>query len=452
MSVLELIPRLTYSSPHYYHVRDVLPKQVFQPLGSAPVMRHSFTGDEAAGLRGTLYLLPEVGYERGSSHRATERERLERETEKRRSGLSDLDADVLDILFGYWLKRSEGQDDYVWIDTDEILHARGLNHKVNGSGSNEDAIGRGYTPTQRASANWALHRIASVELKIEDLPGHDKDDTGTSPVLEVAQPRSNGPAPGHMSPSVWLAKGNERSEKDLDDPDFEARRNVRYRPGGLFRRYSRDLRMYQPPEIYSYRPNQSWEKRLGRYFSWQWRINRKESVPMHRSVRSLLNPVVLDVNARRLGLNQSGQDSKPREKNFNSRVRRRFELALNRLSEDDVAIGSWEYCSSWSSDWSKRSNWQSLWLDSEVRVTPSSEMTDAHEFEVDGSDRGIGPKVKQAREQEGLAQTETVEWMYDREGVDITRESLSRIERQKDNPSQETRKALKAFLRKFAEE
>jgi len=446
----ELIPRLTYSSPHYYQVRDVLPKQDFQPEGSDPAMSHTFDGG-MSGLTGTLYLLPEVGYERGTSHRAAKRERLEELVRQKRSALSDLEADVLDILCAYWLKRSQGKDEHVWIDTDKILHARGLRHKVNGSGSNSEAIGRGYKPIQRASVNWALHRIASLELEIENLDGHEEEDTGTSPVLEVESPASDGPAPGKLSPDAWERKGGEgRSKEDLDDPDFSSRRQIRYRPGALFRQYSRDLRMYQSPEIYSYRPNQSWEKRLARYFSWQWRVNQQEaSGSMFRSVRRLLGPVVLNVNARRLGLRLSDQDPGPGQKNFSSRIRSRFESALDRLSDADVAIEDWEYGPSWKRKWSRKSNWQQLWLDSQVRAVCSPAMAEAHDFQPEPLERGIGTELRRVRKQAGLTQGEMVEKLKKQEGLKITQSSLSRIERWEVDPSEGTREALRQLLNRL---
>ena len=170
---------------------------------------------------------------------------------------------------------------------------------------------------------------------------------------------------------------------------------------------------------------------------------------MFRSVRRLLGPVVLNVNARRLGLRLSDQDPGPGQKNFSSRIRSRFESALDRLSDADVAIEDWEYGPSWKRKWSRKSNWQHLWLDSKVRAVCSPAMAEAHDFQPGPLERGIGTELRRVRKQAGLTQGEMVEKLKKQEGLRITQSSLSRIERWEVDPSEGTREALRQLLNRL---
>ena len=77
----------------------------------------------------------------------------------------------------------------------------------------------------------------------------------------------------------------------------------------------------------TYKPKaEQYEKRLARYFSWQWRINASRAcyLPPYR-VSTLLRAITLRGEQR-----------------FPDRTRSRFEGALNRLMNDHV-IRTWEY-------------------------------------------------------------------------------------------------------------
>ena len=388
-------PRWTYSFSYYHYLRSALAQRTFYTYaqsGPSPLCNMRRRNRLYAEFR----LLPSgetPDRRRPESERSALRERLG----AARDQLTDLDPDILDAAVAHWLSAGSDPDQYVWIDTDDLLYGRGLRHKVNGQGTNANAIGRGYAPSQRADANRALCRLLLLWGDVKVIHPHDRDPfVEDGPALEVES------ASWSEAPLAYATGAG--------GDDIRKRHRFRLRPGPIFRRFPLFQRMYQPLAIHKYNYHQRWwEKRLGRYLSWQWRVNKSESeVPaLTKSISSLLQATLLAPTDGRHGRREGAEvrsygDREERKEERRSagrrnkkpappaRVRTRLEKALKQLSADDV-IGRWSYGSGWDPSWSRKSNWADLWQRADVEIVPGSEVAAAYaEDPPDASDEPGG--------------------------------------------------------------
>ena len=367
----DLVPTWTYSFAHYHYLRRAVSQRSFyayEPSGPALISRIRRYNRLYAEYR--LRPANQPVYDHVSDQEAEEqRNRLK----VARNRLTDLDVDVLDILMAYWIDRRRDPEHRVEVDTDEILYARGLQHKVNGQKSNVNAIGRGYTPEQRRAANRSICRLALLWGDVNVIHTHDAEDfVENGDVLDLP------------SDSPWWDRAAlSRFEESVDESiRMQKRQVLRYRPGKLLRRFNLHQHMYHPPAIYNinYR-RYFWEKRLARYLYWQWRVNRSQgSLSLVKSVAALLDAVVLDADSGRYHRQEKEEtfdikaEQRPADRGLTYRTRKRFEKALDHLRDDAELIGDWGYRDGWASEWSRKSNWTDLWLSATVRVEPTQNL------------------------------------------------------------------------------
>jgi DNA-binding XRE family transcriptional regulator len=372
-----LIPKWTYSHSHYQYLREAISKRAFYRYSpSGPNLIHRLRRYNR--LYGEYRMVPPT--DDPGSRVSDEQARKQIDVLKdAREGFTDLDVDVLDILIAYWLDRRREIEDFVNVDTDEILHARGLQHKVNGQRTNTSAIGRGYTPQQRKAVNQSICRLLLLWGDVRVIHPHDKEDfNGESRILELKNENS-----------VWInyvLSSFKENEDNKTDVNIQKRRSIYYRPGTIFRHFNLYQRMYQPSLIYNYNYRHHWrEKRLGRYLLWQWRINQKhDTSSIIKSTASLVDATVLNLDRNRFDQHEKEDvlDIKPEYRPKGStpsyRRRERFERTLQRLSVDGI-IGDWEYHSGWNRSWSNKSNWSNLWIHSDIKFYPSPAVLTAYQ-------------------------------------------------------------------------
>lgn len=368
------VPKWTYSYLHYHYLREALSTRAFYEYDtSGPDLIHRARRYNRLYVRYRLVrtdqspgaLLPE-----------------EKEDEQRgrlmlaRNQLSDLDVDVLDILMSRWLSSRREQEQYVEVDTDEILFSRGLSHKVNGQGSNEDAHGRGYTPRQREAVNRAICRLLLLWGNVKLLHSHDApnfEEESRVLDLDCVSWKSS------SSESAPLVMHTRESSK------LRKRHSIRFRPGKILRRCNLFQQMYQPTSIYQFNYRRyPWEKRLGRYLCWQWRIlKNQDKDTLVKQVSTFLESILLNPSRDRYRLREMDDvsginpDYRPSQSPLSYQVRRRLTKALDSLVESGL-ISEWHYGDGWDSSWSRKQNWGKLWRRSQLEVSLSDEIKDAY--------------------------------------------------------------------------
>jgi hypothetical protein len=134
---------------------------------------------------------------------------------------------------------------------------------------------------------------------------------------------------------------------------------------------------------------ETWEKRIARYFSWQWRIRASGKAYFQPfGVKTLLE-VVGDTMA----------EGRP------ARCLKRFEGCLDRLSRDRV-ISGWQYHGGWPTLF-ETIRWKKDWLAANIIVEPPDQIRDAYlgignskPAPVDLDD--LGQRIRNSRESRGL--------------------------------------------------
>lgn len=435
----DLIPKWLYSHSHYHYLREAIPKRAFYEYRpSGPNLVHKVQRYNRLYAEYRLTPPKAAPGDRVSDEEADSQIGSLRSV---RHELTDLDVDVLDILMGIWLDRRRGTEKYVEIDTDHVLHARGLNHKVNGQESNKNAIGRGYTPKQREAVNRSICRLLLLWGDVKVIHSHDrKDFNEESRVLEL----ENSASKWHiLSTSLF---GFDDESKESIDP--RKRQKISYRPGSIFRTFNLYQRMYQPTQIYNYNYAHHWrEKRIARYLMWQWRVNQQSELSsLVKGTSSLVNSVVLNLDRGRYNQHEK-EDVFDIEAKYRPdgdvpsySDRERLERTLNRLSADEI-IDFWEYREGWKPTWSRKSNWLDLWLNSEVLITPSETITKAYQHDSNGvsnrdepssSERSLSVLLSKVKKNHNLTQSEMAE------KLDISQPYISSIINERKSPSSST--------------
>jgi hypothetical protein len=259
---------------------------------------------------------------------------------RQREELSDLDADVLDELCALFLYQARTTTDRAVADIDGLLAMRGIRERHRGNGKRS-----GYEPEQRAEMQRAVARIQNIWINI--ATERDLDDPATTRVFQSRL----------FTMTERVGQLNLQGDLDID--------RFVYRPGDLFANYllgpgakttllsARALK-YDP-----YR--QQLEKRLARFFSWQWVAPNDEPAtrPGARrgpNWRAFQIGTLLDAAAKSI------DRARP------AVTRERLEHCLDTLLADEV-IGAWQY-QDWDEDLSRRHGWAESWRASSILVAP----------------------------------------------------------------------------------
>lgn len=419
---------LTVSSNLAYQaLRDVVAKQQFREIPDSPWPTAFLQKDGAVGIAQLRPIEADEPF-------PIEPERKQRLIElmwSQRAELSDLDADVLDMLSAIWLRQARTPNDPAVATVDDCLRMRGLTPKLGGTGRRG-----GFSAKQREEFLYALGRIESTWLKMSEVESY----TGPK-----GRPQTTAIESRAFVMTTRL--GQMRLDGRMDIQQFI------FRPGDIFSRFlfgpGRQTALLSAKAVQYDYYRHKWEKRLTRYLSWLWRINATNtSISFPLKVGTLLDCV-------------GEAEKSPR---FPNRVRERLEKALDTLKEDAV-ISSWQYSKQFSETAiEQQQNWYPMWLRWTVDIEPPPEILDHYRNLIAagsgagnsgggggtnnsagigggaGRARSRGQRIRARREELGLSQSAAAAQI----GIDRT--LLSRIEQDKRNPSQNDLTKIERWL------
>jgi DNA-binding XRE family transcriptional regulator len=264
---------------------------------------------------------------------------------QQREELSDLDADVLDVLCHIWLEQVNTPNDWAYADVDKLASLRGIKKQIRSDGKEGS-----YPKKARTSLLRALTHIQNLWLNVGQMEIYEGDkDSGRrrKTIKKDVQSRAF-----IISDRV----GQLRIDGFMDVQSF------RFQPGVLFGTYlfgpGRQTALLSAQAI-QYDPyRQKWEKRLARYLSWQWRVQARRSDYMRPyRVSTLLDAV-------------GTEDYKNRP----DRIRERLERTLDVLEQDEV-ISRWQY-DRWDENDADQQNWFEIWKKATILIEPPESIID----------------------------------------------------------------------------
>lgn len=322
---------------HYQAIRESLAHNTFTtveevPWPTAPI--------DTGPARGLIQLRP-VTMEAQSWMSPEETDHWAQRMWEQRKELSDLDADALDALCGLWLTQAQRVGDDAVADVDELLALRGLQPKRGGAGR----LG-GYRPEQREAMLRAVLHVQNLWVHLTALEVYQY--TGVRP-----RRRQRQPTPETIQSRVFTISdllGHLRPDGFMNVEKFI------FRPGKVFAHFlfgpGRQTALLAAQAL-SYDPvQQTWEKRLARYLSYQWRCKAHAGDLLQPfTVASLLAAAGVTCNRRKPFL-----------------TRARLEKALDTLLQDRV-IAAWQY-DRWDEACTARRGWADLWLQATILIEP----------------------------------------------------------------------------------
>ncbi len=441
----------TLSSAFYYATREALALNTFERKDGSPWPTATLN---KGGASGHAQLMPPI-VENQPLMPPEEVERWVQMMWKQREELSDLDADALDLLCHVWLKQVTKPEDSAVGDIDELLEMRGLQKKQSGAGRRG-----GYTHEQRLEMLRALSHIQSIWLNLGQVEVYEEAEAEGEEATETAESNGNSDnVKANGKNGAGKSKGRRRQavKKAMQSRAFivtdrlgqlqlngymEVERFI-FQPGKLFAHFlygpGRQTAMLSAKAIHYDRYRQKWEKRLARYFSWQWRIQsgRGDYSRPYR-VDTLLKAVGEEIDPRR-----------PAD------TRNRLEKALDRLQEDGV-IASWQY-DRWLEKTAEQRGWAAIWVTATIILeppesiqeayktleqpsrSPEEHKTIAHSLN-EPSNVSLGDRIKRRRHELSLSQSQAAE------ELDIAQSYFSKLEKNRVSPSPELLRRLQKWL------
>jgi len=403
------LPLETYlyvlSAAHYQAVREVLAYGTFAQVEGSPWPTAQLTKGHA---RGHAQLRPVVT----DQQPFLPPEEVERWTQvmaRQREELSDLDADTLDALSAIWLYQATDPNDAAVADVDDLLTLRGLVRNPGGQGRRG-----GYKAHQRMRMWQSLAHIQNLWLTMAALETYDGDDARPGkhrrkPITRAIQSRAF---------IITDLMGQLRLDGFVDVEKFI------FRPGQVFAHFlagpGRQTALLSAKAL-QYDPyRQTWEKRLTRYLSWQWRCEAHTGNYLQPfAVTTLLTAVGHPVTRRRL-----------------TWQRERLEKTLDTIQQDQVIAG-WQYAQE-HDDWPK----STILIEPPDPIQEQYQRLEQHEVPQRRriqEPNALGMRLKSRRQALGLSQIQAAEQLGLHQGY------FSRLERGHATPSPAVRKRLEAW-------
>jgi len=390
------------SAAHYQAVREVLAQGAFAAVDGMPWPTAQL---EKGRARGHAQLRPVVT----DVQPYLPPEEVERWTQlmwRQRGELADLDADTLDALSAIWLYQASDPHAAAVANVDDLLRLRGLSRHLGGQGRRG-----GYMAQQRTQMLPSLTHIQNLWLTMATLETYDEDAT-------QAPSRRRKPTTRAIQSRAFVITdllGQLRLDGFVDVEKFI------FRPGEVFAHFlsgpGRQTALLSAKAL-AYDPyRQTWEKRLTRYLSWQWRCEAHAGDYLQPfAVATLLTAVGHPANPRRL-----------------TWQRTRLEQALDTIQHDGV-MAAWQYAQE-HADWPK----------STVLIEPPDTIREQYQhleqLEAPRRRQGLAPdalgaRLKRRRQALGLSQIQAAEQLGLHQG------HFSRLERGQVTPSPAVRKRL----------
>ena len=373
------------SAAPYQAVREALALNTFQRLDGVPWPTALLTADVARGAAQLRPLLLDTQPDLPPEERAAWAERLWQQ----REALSDLDADALDALSALWLYQARTPQEDAVADVDELLALRGLHAKRAGHGRRG-----GYMPAQRTVMLQALAHLQNLWLDMSALEVYDITPTGRrrrTPTRQALQSRAF---------TITDLFGQTRLDGGFDVHKFL------FRPGSVFAHFlfgpgrQTALLAIQALRYDPYR--QTWEKRLARYLSYQWRCKAHEG--------RYWQPFRVATLLEAVGAILDHRDP--------ARTRAHLEKTLDTLLQDTL-IAAWQY-DRWDETLTRRRGWAQHWLQATILIEPPEiirttyRRLERHETSTPKTTTrltatALGERVKQRRQALGWSQIQAAE-------------------------------------------
>jgi DNA-binding transcriptional regulator YiaG len=390
------------SAAHYQAVREVLAQAAFDKAEGTPWPTACL---EKGRARGHAQLRPVLT----DQQPFLPPEEVERWTQlmwRQRGELSDLDADTLDALSAIWLYQAKDPNDDAVADVDDLLSMRGLTRHRGGQGRRG-----GYMAHQRTKMLQSLSHIQNLWLTMAELETYDGEDA--RPGRRRRKPTTR--AIQSRAVVITDLMGQLRLDGFVDVEKFI------FRPGKVFAYFlagpGRQTALLSAKAL-QYDPyRQTWEKRLTRYLSWQWRCEARTGDYMQPfEVTTLLKAVGHPVNRRRLAWQ-----------------RERLEHTLDTIQHDKV-IAAWQYAQE-HDDWPK----STILIEPPDRIREQYQHLEQHEAphrRTLPAPATLGERLKRRRQALGLSQIQAAEQLGLHQGY------FSRLERGHAAPSPAARQRL----------
>jgi|GEM_PF-3391657 len=267
--------------------------------------------------------------------------------------MGDDTADALDVVSYIWLTKAKSPDSLVIIYSDDGLRMRGLKPRKNSRG-----YGCQYEVEQYKK--WAAHmaKLQNTWITVFKMDVTEIHEGKRGPFKKRAQW-------GGQSRTIDVEN---RFGPLLLTGEMDFTKNIawQYRLGGVFAKFlfgpGRQTALLSC-EALRYNPKtQQWEKRLTRYFAWQWRIRQKNG--------SYLDPYKVETLIS--AIKEKIDERHPMD------TKNRLEKALDKLQEDRVIAG-WQYEDAWDENVTKKRGggpWWKDWLFAKIHIEPPLGVTD----------------------------------------------------------------------------
>lgn len=256
---------------------------------------------------------------------------------QQREELSDLDVDTLDAMNAIWLHQAQSERHSAVATVETVLQMRGIQQKKGGRG-----VRGGYEPEQRREVFKTLGHLQSIWVTLGSFPTYEMSPNGKRKrVSQVVQSRAF---------VITDRTGQMRFDGYMDVDAFV------FRPGDVLAHVlfgpGRQTALMSAMALRYHNYKQTWEKRLTRYLSWQWRCRAYNDNYMQPfKIITLLGAVGESMNDRRP-----------------IRTMERLEKTLETLLEDGV-ISGWQY-DRWDENSRSQKGWSHIWQQSTILVEP----------------------------------------------------------------------------------
>lgn len=347
------------------------------------------------------------------------------------SVMDDLAADISDITNFVWLQKARHPTDSVWVSADDISRFRGLQPQKSGTGRRggfKTELRREYDKRFKAFDNtWITVYEMEVTEEVTGGKGEKHRQRTTTHKIES---------------KAYLVTSKAKQETLWGETDVYA---WYVSPGDVFAKYlmgpGRQVALLSQKAL-KYDPyRQKWEKRLTRYFAWQWRIRQREGSYLEPfAISTLLKSAKEQINVNNPAWTKS-----------------RLEKCMDALLDDGV-IASWQYDPrDYHEDMVGKKGWWQQWLAWRILVEPPNDILD-HYAKIKHPDRGkprglspggpaaagldISIRLRETRKARGLTLMQASEEI----GIDVS--YLAKIEKGKHAPKGKTRKKLDDWLSK----
>lgn len=356
--------------------------------------------------------------------------------------MNDLTADVFDIITYKWLQTSKSPESMIMITADDFLQLRGLQAKPGGLKKRDGTTARGgFSREKRELIRKHIGILKNTWIDVREM---------TLPTIEN----------GKRLMKKFKAKSAAIIVSSIIDEIDENGREIPYawriRPGDVFAPFLLDAAARQTAWMsqmaLQFDPHrEKWEKRLTRYFAYQWRVRHdKGTFIAPIKVNTLLENAV-----------QGTVDQ-----NNPIKTKERLEKSLNKLRNHNI-IKEWKYVGNEIDEkiigqkgWWK--NEEGCWQQWRIEVIPPSSLLEAYtqlktktqaladsDVKIDPS-LEIALKFKRIRKDNKLTLADVSKEIEQVTGQIINVSTLSRIENGETKPRKKTQEILEQWLKRYS--